>query len=87
MLCNLKIDVSNKISCARIKKYILKEPVRLWKLLFVPVMFASIVVIAKPPAFWNIIDPPPTPHPKVRPTFSPLKGKFWLLNPVIYLRK
>ena len=65
MLCNLKIDVSNKISCARIKKYILKEPVRFWKLLFVPVMFASIVVIAKPPAFWNIIDPPPTPHPKV----------------------
>jgi hypothetical protein len=28
-------------------------------------MFASIVVIAKPPAFWNIIDPPPAPHPKV----------------------
>ena len=43
----------------------LKEPVRIWKLLFVPVMFASIVVIAKPPAFWNIIDPPPAPHPKV----------------------
>jgi len=44
--------------------FVLKEPVRIWKLLFVPVMFASIVVIAKPPAFWNIIDPPPTPHPK-----------------------
>ena len=40
---------------------------RIWKLLFVPAMFASIVVIAKPPAFWNIIDPPPTPHPKVSP--------------------
>ena len=59
-----------RILFARIKKYVLKEPVRLWKLLFVPVMFASIVVIAKPPAFWNIIDPPPTPHPKVSQNYK-----------------
>ena len=38
---------------------VLKEPVRFWKILFVPIMFASIVVIAKPPTFFNIIDPPP----------------------------